>query len=205
LTRLASPADLGALIKPFVFLDYVDSAPGEGPRFGFHPHSGIATVTLLLEGGLWFEEMGGLKGTLDGGDIEWMCSGSGVFHAGGHRGEARTKGFQLWVALPPELENAPPESRYVKRAELPRVGPARLVLGEYLSARSPIPSPQGVAYLSVELKAGDRWRYETPAGHDVGWMAVHFGEVRIDEPVESGELVVLSFSDAAISVEAVQD
>lgn len=47
ITRLMSPSDLGRLLKPFIFLDYVD-AKGNGPNFGFHPHSGIATLTFPL-------------------------------------------------------------------------------------------------------------------------------------------------------------
>ncbi len=47
ITRLMSPGDLGQMLKPFIFLDYV-AAEGTGPGFGFHPHSGIATLTFPL-------------------------------------------------------------------------------------------------------------------------------------------------------------
>lgn len=50
-TRLVSPGDLGQMIKPFVFLDYFEGEPADAPVFGFHPHSGIATLTLILSGG----------------------------------------------------------------------------------------------------------------------------------------------------------
>ena len=48
-TRLMSPSDLGAILKPFVFLDLFDH---EGPPFNgpLHPHSGIATLTYIAEG-----------------------------------------------------------------------------------------------------------------------------------------------------------
>src|SRR6266705_1891785 len=48
ITRLVSPSDVGELIKPFVFLDYFDIDPKNMPPIGFHPHSGIATVTVVL-------------------------------------------------------------------------------------------------------------------------------------------------------------
>jgi len=51
-TRLVSPSGTGERIKPFVFLDYFDAPAARGPSFGIHPHSGIATITLLLEGGV---------------------------------------------------------------------------------------------------------------------------------------------------------
>jgi hypothetical protein len=48
ITRLMSPSDLGELIKPFVFLDRFEFAEQDAPtsmEHGWHPHSGIATVT----------------------------------------------------------------------------------------------------------------------------------------------------------------
>jgi redox-sensitive bicupin YhaK (pirin superfamily) len=55
-TRLASPNDVGQLIKPFVFLDYFEADPANGPAFGFHLHSGIATLTLILSGQAFYKE-----------------------------------------------------------------------------------------------------------------------------------------------------
>jgi redox-sensitive bicupin YhaK (pirin superfamily) len=52
ITRLVSPGDFGLVIKPFVFLDYFDIDPRRTPDIGFHPHSGIATITAILEGQL---------------------------------------------------------------------------------------------------------------------------------------------------------
>jgi redox-sensitive bicupin YhaK (pirin superfamily) len=51
ITRLVSPGDLGRLLKPFVFLDLFSTKHATFPSgFGMHPHSGIATLTYLLEG-----------------------------------------------------------------------------------------------------------------------------------------------------------
>lgn len=44
ITRLVSPSDIGELIKPFVFLDLFDIPAMGTPTFGWHPHSGIATL-----------------------------------------------------------------------------------------------------------------------------------------------------------------
>ena len=64
ITRLASPSDAGELIKPFVFLDYFDIDPKRISAIGFNPHSGIATLTLLLEGQIYYEETSGTKGII---------------------------------------------------------------------------------------------------------------------------------------------
>src|SRR6476660_1992098 len=108
ITRLVSPSDLGEVMKPFVFLDLVRfdgrSAPMRMEEF-WHPHSGIATVTVLLDGTLRIADTAGADILLPAGGVEWMRAGKGVWHTGTvSPGEA--KGFQLWVALPPSVELA---------------------------------------------------------------------------------------------------
>src|ERR1700685_3069794 len=103
ITRLVSPGDVGELIKPFVFLDHFDADPADAPAFGYHHHSGIATLTLILSGEACYKETTDREGVIETGGVEWMRAGSGVWHTGGMSGTARTKGFQLWVAMPPAL------------------------------------------------------------------------------------------------------
>src|SRR5438552_19148719 len=72
ITRLVSPYDVGELIKPFVFLDYFEIDPKNIPVIGFNPRSGIATLTVVLEGQISYEETSGTKGIIDPGAAEWM-------------------------------------------------------------------------------------------------------------------------------------
>jgi redox-sensitive bicupin YhaK (pirin superfamily) len=205
IARLMSPSDIGELIKPFVFLDYFEGEPAEAPAFGFHPHSGIATLTLLLNGQLWYEETTGVKGVIAPGGIEWMRAGGGVWHTGGAVGSERIKGYQLWVALPPDLENSPAQSQYLGAEEFQSHGPARIILGRYGNATSKVAAPGGVNYLEVRLKAGERWRYEPPRDHTVAWIAVHEGAVATPAKVTKGEIAVFEESSGAIEFEAEGD
>ena len=116
-TRLVSPGDIGELIKPFVFLDYFESDPANAPRFGFHPHSGIATLTLILSGQAFYRESSDREGLIETGGVEWMRASSGIWHTGGMSGEQRTQGFQLWIAMPPALELAQPQSQYLSASD----------------------------------------------------------------------------------------
>jgi redox-sensitive bicupin YhaK (pirin superfamily) len=202
ITRLVSPSDLGELIKPFVFLDLFEVPVSREPLFGWHPHSGIATLTVVHEGAASYEETTGRKGVLSAGGVEWMRAGRGVWHTGSSVGGVSTKGFQLWVALPEHLEHAPAQSRYLSGAEVPAAGRSRVILGAYEGTSSVIPAPEGINYLDVELDAGERWSYRPPAGHDVAWMAVSKGTVRASEPVSAGELVVFEESAAEIAIQA---
>jgi redox-sensitive bicupin YhaK (pirin superfamily) len=202
ITRLVSPSDLGGIIKPFVFLDLFAVPASAEPLFGWHPHSGIATLTVVHEGAVSYEETTGQKGVLSAGGVEWMRAGRGVWHTGSSVREITAKGFQLWIALPEQLEHAPSQSRYLSAEEVSAAGGARVILGTYAGASSVIPAPPGINYLDVQLKAGERWNYRPPSGHDVAWLAMSQGEVRVGEPVSAGELVIFEESGADLAIQA---
>jgi redox-sensitive bicupin YhaK (pirin superfamily) len=205
IVRLVSPSDVGELIKPFVFLDYFDADPAHAPAVGFHPHSGIATLTVLLAGSVSYEDSTGAKGVIAPGGVEWMRAGGGVWHTGGFAGAERVRGYQLWVALPPELEDSAAEAQYLGAHEFQRRGPARILLGRHETAASKVSAPPTVNYLDVTLPAGERWSYQPPKDHTVAWIAVHQGSVTTPLKVAQGELAVFEESNEAIEFEAQGD
>jgi redox-sensitive bicupin YhaK (pirin superfamily) len=205
IARLVSPSDIGELIKPFVFLDHFEVAPRPEPFMGIHPHSGIATLTVVLGGGVVYEDTTGKSGTVPTGGLEWMKAGNGVWHDGGASPGEPLRGFQLWVALPPSEENGPAESQYIAPDEVQSEGPARVILGSYGRAASPIRAPEGMNYLHVRLKDAERWRYTPPHGHTVAWLAVDKGTLRAQAPIRAGELAVFEESGDAIDLVAEGD
>ncbi len=202
ITRLMSPSDFGRILKPFVFLDLFDH---EGPAVdaALHPHSGIATLTYVAEGAVSYITPDNLRGSLPAGGVEWMRAGRGMWHGGGLDKAGRTRGFQLWIALPPELELGPTISIYQAPENVPADGPARVLLGSYGSASSAIESPSPINYLAVRLKAGERWRYEPPAGHTILWTAIASGVVSVPNELQRGDLAAFEPSNRAIEFEAV--
>jgi redox-sensitive bicupin YhaK (pirin superfamily) len=205
ITRLMSPSDFGHFLKPFVFLDLFDNQRTSFSGFGLHPHSGIATVTYVAEGSVSYEDTNGARGLLRAGGLEWMRAGGGVWHGGGSGEPGRTRGFQLWIALPPELELESSESVYLAPEVIPHEGPARVLLGSYGTATSAIQAPSPMNYLAVRLKAGERWSYHPPAEHSVLWTAVGLGSVLAPDELRQGELVAFTPSSAAIDFEAQSD
>ena len=202
ITRLVSPSDIGEAIKPFVFLDRGEVRYTGKPLFGIHPHSGIATLTVVLGGALAYEDTTGKKGTVSAGGLEWMKAGRGVWHDGGALPGDPLRVFQLWVALDADQELAPAESHYIAPESVQQEGPVRVVLGEYGRARSVIPGSPRINYFHVRLKDGERWRYLPPATHNVAWLAVDKGALRAPAEVQAGELVVFEQSNAAIELQA---
>ena len=202
ITRVVSPSDIGELIKPFVFLDYFDFKPTGNALFPMHPHSGIATITVLLSGALRYEDTTGAAGVLAAGSVEWMRAGNGVWHDASPADLDRFQGYQVWVALSQGLEHGAAQSQYLPPEAVPRQGPARVVLGRHGDACSRVAAPGGMNLLHVHLAAGERWRYQPPAGHDVAWTHVHRGELLVAGEQLQGELAVFKQSEGALDFTA---
>src|SRR5712672_2753294 len=153
-TRLVSPSDIGELIKPFVFLDHAEVPWTPEPFGSIHPHSGIATLTTVLTGGLAYEDTTGKNGQLAAGGLEWMKAGNGVWHDGGALKGEPLRAFQLWIALPASEENSPPESQYIRPEDRQGGGAAGGIPGQARPRRSANRGAGGHNYFHVRLKDG---------------------------------------------------
>ncbi|CAG9183364.1 pirin family protein [Cupriavidus pampae] len=206
-TRLMSPSDLGQFLKPFVFLDFFDM---KGPPFvgPLHPHSGIATLSFLIDGRMDLIDPDGNTVVLPSGGIEWMQAGKGMWHGGsvGDPDHGRVRGYQLWVALPPDLELGPTVAAFQATEDIASAGPARVLLGGYGNAQSAIAAPSPMNVLAVKLKAGESWTYQPPPGHIVLWASPAEGSVLANgEPLRAEELVAFERSHRTVEFEAVTD
>jgi redox-sensitive bicupin YhaK (pirin superfamily) len=129
-----------------------------------------------------------------------------MWHGGGLDKAGRTRGFQLWIALPPELELGPTISIFQNPDDVPQDGPARILLGRYGSASSAIEAPSPINYLAVRLAAGERWRYVPPTGHTVLWVAIASGDLATpDDELRHGDLAAFEPSSEALEFEALTD
>jgi redox-sensitive bicupin YhaK (pirin superfamily) len=202
ITRLISPGDLGELLKPFVFLDLFEMAASHGPGFAPHPHSGIATLTTFLESTMTYADTTGKQGALHAGAVEWMRAGGGVWHTGAPTGGEAIRGYQLWLALPPELELAPAESLYLEPDRVAGKAPVRVILGSYDGVSSPINYPVTLTYLHVRLTYGERWTYHPAPNHDIAWLALNTGQLRTSDTTLERELAVFEPGNRPIELVA---
>src|SRR6478609_5906214 len=94
------------LIEPGSWADYdpflvlVEDWMREPSGFPDHPHRGIETVTLVLDGELRHADNRGNSGVLGHDDVQWMTAGGGIIHAElpWQKSEAHT--LQLWLNMP---------------------------------------------------------------------------------------------------------
>jgi len=166
-------------LNPFVFLDHFDVSTDSKWGFDWHPHSGVATFTYVLAADLDHADTSGASGRLHEGGVQWMASGNGIWHQEYYhpRAENSVNGLQLWIALPPELENGPNHYQDGQTEDLPEVGNTRVLAGTYMSVSSPIVAPVDFNCFDVTLDAGDSWEFMPPDDHHVAWVYTRDGAV----------------------------
>jgi len=182
ITRLITPWNIGELTTPFVFLDYAEVTPESQPLFGIQPHSGIATLTVVLDGEVSFEDATGGHGEVRTGGVAWMNAAHAVWRGGGSAAGAPLRVFQLWISLPPSQQGSPVTSEAIVPQHVETEGPVRVILGRFGRAVSRIHgAPADINYFHVRLKHGQSWCYIAPTGHNVTWLAVDRGGLQLQE------------------------
>ena len=205
ISRLMSPTDLGEQLKPFIFLDRFDIDFHTRENSTLYPHSGIGIVTVFTNGDVCFDDSNGHKGTLHQGGLEWNKSGKGLLH-----GQAisvgqskRGQGFQLWLALPPELENSPANTQFIQTDQNQNVGPARVLMGQYNQTKSVLLNALDANLLMVTLQPGQSWTYHPPKKHDVLWLSLEKGELLEAEKnksnIKAGELIAYEQNNTSVT------
>jgi redox-sensitive bicupin YhaK (pirin superfamily) len=203
LTRLITPWDIGELTRPFVFLGYSEHTAREQTAVG--AQSGIATLTLVLGGALEFEGAPGNTGIIVAGGFKWTTPGEVVWHAAGGATGEPVRAFQLWLELSPSTASTAGASQCVAPREVQEEGPVRVVLGKLGRARGPLAyAPADINYLHVRLRDRQCWSYAAPAGHNVTWLAVDRGGVRLPEDgrVSREQIALFGDSRGVIEVQA---
>src|SRR5580692_2325671 len=114
------------------------------------------------------------------------------------RGRVRPYSRVPTLGRPAAAAGAWAVSIYQDAEDVRVAGPARVLLGAYEGASSAIRAPSEINYLALRLAPGERWQYQPPAGHDVLWIAVGKGVVRVPDPVRRGELAIFAPGQEAV-------
>src|SRR5712671_2617615 len=125
--RRAIPSSIFEAIGPFIFLDHfgpIDVKPGEAKGASAHPHAGIETLTLLLDGISWHKDSLGNISSMRPGEVQWLRAGRGVIHDESpdeemRRNGGRFHGVQLWINMPMSSKHDEPTYRHIQVSEIP--------------------------------------------------------------------------------------
>lgn len=185
----------------FAFTDpFIVMAEDWMPRnaFPLHPHRGIETVTLVLEGAIEHSDSAGHHGIVEAGDAQWMTAGRGVTHEENSLPGTVAHTLQLWINLPSSKKMTEPRYQDLRRDLLPswiENGVAvRLLSGSVGGIRAD--TLNHVPVTAVELEFAPDTHYHQLVDEDFNsFVLVLSGEVLVGRgrrQVSTGELAWLT-------------
>lgn len=195
-------------LAPFVLFDASGTfSTSDWLKIGWHPHSGVATVTLPFSSNLHHADSDDNDGVVKDGGMQWMASGSGVWHKEEYEPVNDAIGIhQLWILLPPEEETAPVNYFNLQPEEIPSIGNTRVLIGEYQGTQAAIQISQDVTYLEVTLKAGDTWHISPKESQTRGFIFPRNGKITLaGTELSREEFGQLDESTESIRVSALED
>jgi quercetin 2,3-dioxygenase len=176
------------LIEPGNWADYdpflvlVEDWMREPGGFPDHPHRGIETVTLVLDGELHHADNRGNSGVLAEDDVQWMTAGKGIIHAELPNEDKASHTLQLWLNLPAAAKMVDSAYQDLLAERALRVDEAganiRLLSGTVEGIAAPAQTQTPVQYLDLRLNSGARIDLPVPASHN-GFLLVLEGEVKV--------------------------
>ena len=191
--------------SPFLFLSEDWFSPPGG--FEEHPHRGMQTVTIILEGALEHRDHTGAHGVLNEGDIQWMTAGRGVLHSEMPKGPVHT--LQLWLNLPAKMKMIPARYKDQRLADTPvrkiEGGEVRVYAGQSGDVTHGHGSDYPMWLLDVALRSPATLAQEVPPSYR-GFIYVLKGKAKISgEAVREGEVAWFEPGEGELSITAEED
>lgn len=196
------------MVGPFIFIDHMGpSTIGEGHYMdiGQHPHIGLSTLTYLFEGEVMHRDSTGAVQRITPGSVNWMTAGKGAVHTertpeDWRDGEARNvHGFQIWVALPKEIEDCAPSFHHVNKKDLPTWQEEgvnyKLIAGSAMGYESPVPVHSSLFMIKITTEADRPIDLHGKLYGEIGIAIVEGGVIASGETIESGNMLVSNVND----------
>lgn len=155
-------------VGPFVFIDHMGPAAlKDYQNFDVapHPHIGLSTLTYLLEGTIFHRDSMGNAVEIEPGAVNWMTSGKGVVHSERtpeylRETEKNLHGFQIWVALPKDLEQSEPTFYHIEADGIPvwedDETQYKLIAGEAFGRKSSVPVHSKLFFIEIKTKSAQK-------------------------------------------------
>lgn len=195
-------------VGPFTFIDHMGPTtigPGQYMDVDQHPHIGLSTLTYLLEGEMEHRDSTGAVQLITPGSVGFMTAGYGVTHTERtpvHQRDGKTypvHGYQVWVALPKDQEEMPPNFAFVPKEELPQWEEhgihLTLVAGEGYGRQSPLPVYSPLFMLDAYAKTAGLLDIKGQLRGEIALVVVQ-GSVQLeDQQVQAGEMLIAKTED----------
>jgi hypothetical protein len=195
------------MIGAWCFVDHYgphDVTTGPGMQVPPHPHTGLQTVSWLLEGEILHRDSLGSLQLVRPGELNLMTSGRAISHSEESPAERsdRLHGIQLWVALPHQHRHIEPW--FTHHADLPvvDVGAAtvRVVMGTCEGAASSAVTYTPLVAAEVAIAADQNVRLPLDSSFENGVLALSDGLTVDGSVVPRGSMIVFDIGRTAVDV-----
>ena len=196
-------------VGPFTFIDHMGpSTIGNGVYMDVdqHPHIGLSTLTYLFEGQVEHKDSLGSHQIIYPGDVGFMTSGHGISHTERTPKDLRGKGvftmhgYQVWVALPKDMEEMDPNFQYYPASEIPswesNGAQFRLVAGNAFGKSAPLQGYSPLFMVDISTTEENTISLAGQLNGEVAFVIVK-GNITVDQTrVEAGQMLISKTDDA---------
>jgi redox-sensitive bicupin YhaK (pirin superfamily) len=197
------------MVGPFIFIDHMGPTtlgPEKYMDVDQHPHIGLSTLTYLLEGQITHEDSIGTNQVIEPGSVNWSVAGKGCSHTERTKQKLRSErsvfsmhGYQIWVALPKDLEDIEPEFHHIAGSELPswqdKGAKFTLVAGKGYGHKSPVPVHSELFMLDIKTTEDYLLDIAGNLSGEIGVTIVSGSVSACGDVIEEGNMLVSKTED----------
>lgn len=221
LVRRTLPHRDRRMIGAWCFVDHygpVDLSRTEGMRVPPHPHTGLQTVSWLIDGAILHADSIGSHVEVRPGQLNLMTAGRGISHAeDSHAKDSHVEeslaqpsilhGIQLWVALPAHQRHQAPHFEHHGTLPMLRTQDTEVVvfMGDLLGMSSPALTYTPIVGAQLRLTAGASISIPVHADYEYGVLAVQ-GSPAVDGiPLSEHALLDLGAGHELLTITTTED
>ena len=195
-------------VGPFTFIDHMGPAKlGNGKYMDVdqHPHIGLSTLTYLFEGEVEHRDSIGSLQIIRPGDVGFMTAGKGVTHTERTPKFRRTTdeftihGYQIWVALPQDMEEIDPRFNFYPSTEIPTwqtdTLTYKLVAGNAFGKSAPLQGYSPLFMVDIYAEKATTLKLNGQINGDVAFVIVKGSITDQDQKVEAGQMLISKTND----------
>ena len=207
------------MIGAWCFVDHFGpTKQTDGMVVAAHPHTGLQTVTWLIEGRIEHRDSIGSVQLIEPGQLNLMTSGHGISHSeislagNSELGPENLHAVQLWVALPKDSINTAPQFEH--QANLPKFqvptssgGQAQVTVlaGELAKVLAPTKTFSPLMGAELRIAAGESVTLKLNSEFEYGFMPAE-GSITIgDETAPTSSVIYRAAGENEITIRADQD
>ena len=208
------------MVDPFIFLNHHGpqnyGPDNRGLPFGPHPHRGMETVTIIIEGDIAHKDSAGNNSVIESGGVQWMTAGKGLIHEEVSSDEFKEKGgpleiLQLWVNLPARLKMTEPKYKGLQKDDIPTVNmddgnvTAQIISGSLKETAGAFETLTEIHLAVLYFKEGGVFRTVIPEEDNILCYVIK-GEIKVNgERIEALHLAEYNHDSDLVHLEAQEE